>query len=258
VDVRGHLNEEELIAHYYGDGEEDGGAAHLASCAACTAELESLKRTLGMIEAWPVPERGPGYGRQVWQRLAWRDPAMAAPPWWRRWAGGPRLALAGVFAALLVGAFLVGRASRRVEPPTQAAADPALVRQRILAAALSDHLEESERILLEILNREARRRVDIGDEQQRAQELLDDNRLYRQTAAREGHLALTSVLEDLERVLLDVARGPRDLSAEELQIVRARIDDQGLVFKVRVLEQRLRDLEAGRLSGTGRAGTSKG
>ena len=125
-----HLNEEELIAHYYGDGNGDGdgggegdagaGADHLASCAACTAELESLKRTLGLIESWPVPERGPGYGQQVWQRLVRRAPAMAAAPprWWRRWGSGPRLALVGAVAVLLMGAFLLGRASRQVEPPT--------------------------------------------------------------------------------------------------------------------------------------------
>jgi hypothetical protein len=237
-----HLTEEQLIAHYYGEADQ-AAADHLAACPTCGAELESLKRTLGAIEAWPVPERGPGYGVEVWQRLVGRDRSIATPArWWRRRITPPRLMLAGAFTVLLVGAFVLGRASRRPEPaPAAAVVDSALARQRILAAALSDHLEESERILLEILNREAKRRVDIGGEQERAQDLLDDNRLYRQTAVREGHLALASVLEDLERVLLDVARAPRDLSPAELQSFRARIDEQGLVFKVRVLELRLRE-----------------
>jgi hypothetical protein len=294
-----HLSEETLVWHYYGDDEDAAETArHLDACRLCQGELERLKQSLQVIEAWPVPERDAGYGERVWQRVAraaegqagfgrrlWRRLTGAAalagraspakpPPNVRpraRWvlAGGGGLALAGMLSA----AFFLGRASRSREVPEVAVVSPALTgaipagaapgsavaaQQRILAAALSEHLAQSERILLELVNwtedpagkgagdlqgdAVGEAQVDLADEQARASGLLDDNRLYRQTAARQGQLALASVLEELERVLLDVARGPRDLSADQMAVLRARVDDQGLVFKVRILEARLREL----------------
>ena len=246
----GHLGQETLVWHYYGDDEDAGQTArHLGACAACRGELERLKATLRAVEAWPVPERDAGYGERVWRDLVRRDRSMAARlPWWRRGLlPVRRLALAGSLGVLVLGAFLLGRASRAPKPLPEVVSSPAAVRERILAAALSEHLAQSERILLEILNRAGEQQgqwLDIADEQLRAAGLLDDNRLYRQTATRQGQLALANVLEDLERVLLDVARGPHDLSSEQVAILRARVDDQGLVFKVRVLEARLREQDS--------------
>jgi hypothetical protein len=108
---------------------------------------------------------------------------------------------------------------------------------------LTEHLEASQRILLELANRESAGDIDVRDEQQRAEELLEGNRLYRLAATRQGQRALASVLDDLERVLLDVARGPTQLSPRDRDGLRARMEEQGLVFKVRVLEQRLRELQ---------------
>src|SRR5439155_17748131 len=61
-------------------------------------------------------------------------------------------------------------------------------------------------MLVELSNAEplgpAQKRVDISAEQHRAEDLLEENRLYRQTALKEGDANLASVLDDLERVLL--------------------------------------------------------
>jgi hypothetical protein len=266
----GHLGEEALVYHYYGDDEDAAETTrHLDACRACRTELERLKASLKVIEDWPVPERDAGYGERVWRRLAAAAASRAA----QRRRPPVRAVLAGVaaasFAGMLAGAFLLGRATH---PRTQvevaiAPAVPGMAGERVLAAALSEHLAQSERILLEILNRAEDPTVgstaspprdpavDLGDEQERASGLLADNRLYRQTATRQGQLALANVLEDLERVLLDVARGPRDLSPEQMAVLRARVDEQELVFKVRILEARLRDL-GNRPAGGG--GSSKG
>ena len=67
------------------------------------------------------------------------------------------------------------------------------------------------------------------------------NRLYRQTAASTGDAAMASVLDDLERVLVDVAASPKTVSQEDLDSVRRRIDSKELLFKVRVVSSQVRE-----------------
>jgi len=54
-------------------------------------------------------------------------------------------------------------------------------------------------------------------------------------------------LEELERLLLDVARGPSQLTPEDLASLRQRIEEKGVLFKVRVIGANLR--ERGELPG---------
>ena len=89
----------------------------------------------------------------------------------------------------------------------------------------------------------------MTDEQARANDLVVANRLYRQTASQSGDRAVASVLEELERLLLDVAHGPSQLSPEELAALRQRIESKGVLFKVRVIGTNMR--ERGELSAPG-------
>ena len=43
---------------------------------------------------------------------------------------------------------------------------------------------------------------------------------------------------------MEVANGPSELSKADFERVRQRIDSQGIIFKVRVLGERVRDREA--------------
>jgi hypothetical protein len=152
-----------------------------------------------------------------------------------------RLAAAALAAGLVIIAFVAGRVSHQLEEPATPAV-AAVARERILAAALTEHLEQSERTLIEITN-SGGESVDIRNEQRRAETLLNGNRLYRQAAARQGHAALTGVLEDLERVLLDIAHAPAELPAAEITRLRERVEDQQLLFRLRVLGLRLQELQ---------------
>jgi hypothetical protein len=69
----------------------------------------------------------------------------------------------------------------------------------------------------------------------RAEELVAYNRLYRQTALANGNAALAAVLDDLEQVLIDVAASSEKVSASDYDDVRQRIENRGLLLKVRVL-----------------------
>ena len=52
---------------------------------------------------------------------------------------------------------------------------------------------------------------------------------------------MASVLEELERVLVEVAHQPPDASAKEMERIRRRIEDRGILFKVRVIESQVRE-----------------
>jgi hypothetical protein len=101
----------------------------------------------------------------------------------------------------------------------------------------------SERMLVELSNAEpnnpAQKEINISAEQHRAEDLLEENRLYRQTALQEGDTGLASVLDDLERVLLDVAHSPDEVTPKQLEAIRQKIEARGILFKVRVVSKEL-------------------
>jgi hypothetical protein len=81
--------------------------------------------------------------------------------------------------------------------------------------------------------------VNISAEQHRAEDLLEENRLYRQTALQEGDAGLANILDELERVLLDVAHSPEEVTPAQLESIRHKIEAQGILFKVRVVSKEL-------------------
>ena len=54
---------------------------------------------------------------------------------------------------------------------------------------------------------------------------------------------MASVLDDLERVLVEIANSPSTMTADEFNEVRKRIEQQGIIFKVRVFGDSVRERE---------------
>jgi hypothetical protein len=52
---------------------------------------------------------------------------------------------------------------------------------------------------------------------------------------------MAAVLDDLERVLVDIAASPSTVSQEDLDTVRRRIESKELLFKVRVVSSQVRE-----------------
>ena len=255
-----HVSEEQLSA--YQDGETPGreaAAAHINSCAECKAELHRLAEMLAAYQALPVPDPGEDYGRRVWQQIAPRL-AEKRSHWWQVFLEPRRLTATGLVAALLLVAFLAGRVSKRVDHGG-AALTAEQVRQRVLLLAVGEHLGRSEMVLMEIANAEPEgasvKQVNLSSQQRRAEELLDENRLYRQTALQEGDTGIANVLDELERVLLDVAHSPGSVTPAQFKSIRQRIDDDGLLFKVRVLTKEIERRENTGKRGPAESGSAK-
>jgi hypothetical protein len=120
------------------------------------------------------------------------------------------------------------------------AADDATVRERVLLIAVGDHLERSQMVLVELAHADAIGELDISAERQLADDLVASNRLYRQTARQMGHANVAGLLDELERVLVEVARGPSTVSMDQLADIQQRIESQGILFKMKVIRSELR------------------
>ena len=244
-----HLAEEEMVMHYYRDADDLGRAdAHLTECEDCRRRFEELSKSLQSVTAVEVPERDDSYGALVWARLQPRlEAERHARGWWHSVTSAltwPRLAMGGAMAALLVAAFVAGRSSVQPAPTPEArvaggSSDSG--RERVLLAAVGDHLDRSRVMLTEIAHRNGGAAADITPEQATAADLVAANRLYRQAATRNGDAAVAAVLEDLERVLVEIASSPSLASHDDLARWREQIDTKGLLFKVTVMGARVRE-----------------
>ena len=242
-----HLKEEELIA--YQDGEEKARAevkAHLEECTECREELARIEAVFAALDVMPVPDPGADYERRVWQEVEPRLPEKRAR-WWEGLFEPRRLVAAGAMAALILAAYFTGiwMEKRRTGGGTEMAGAEK-VRKRVLVVAVGEHLGKSEMVLVELANTELKKGeklVNISSEQKRAEALVDENRLYRQTALKEGDQAMASTLDELERVLLDVANSPDEITPAQFESLQRRIEAKGILFKIRVVNQDLRERE---------------
>ncbi len=254
-----HLSEHELVLYHYGEAQEPLRRAiegHLASCPSCREVYHALEHVLAAADSWQVPERGENYAEVVWQRVR---PSLEKPAsiWGvifepRRWA------VVGALVALLAVAFLAGRFWPRRQAPLLEPISQ-LARERILLVAVGDHLERSQWVLIELVNTRGgpgKGMVDISPERERAQDLVESNRLYRQAALRAGEMGMASVLDDLERILLEIAHSPSKVSSTKLEEFRRRIEAQGILFKVRVIGSQVEKRERAGGQGPATAGKS--
>ena len=268
-----HPNEEELIAYHGGEAaKREAIATHVADCPECRAELARIDTVLAALSSLPVPDPGADYGARVWQKIAPRLPERPPVRWWqfdssslaagwRAWLEPRRLAALGAVAAIAIVAFLAGRVTK--QPAAVAVtADASKIRERVLVMAVGEHLGRSEMMLIELGNTEPenskQKEVNISAERRRAEDLVQENRLYRQTALEQGDTLLAGVLDELERVLLDVAHSPGEVTPAQLDEMQQRIAARGILFKVRVVGKELQQRERSAAPGTVQNGSGTG
>lgn len=252
-----HLSEEELIEHSFGQSEA-AVAAHLRGCARCASAFADLESDLAAIRPVEPPARDEAWARRVWSAL---DPLLvpyaARKSFWLRRGLWQAAAYAAICALLAGAAFYAGRqwehrqaqppvASRPAPPPPPAAAP----QPRMVVVLLSDHLDRSERLLVELKHADADSEEMASPLRDEARNLLAANRICRQDAGRVADPALRTALDRLDRVLAEVANRQGTLDAASLARLQEEMNVDGLLFQVRVLRSRIPDRRA---AGTNRA-----
>ena len=269
--MHNHLTEDELILHYYDETEGVDRArvdTHLASCGECQFAQGQLRRVMTLVDSAAPVEAAPGFERTAWARL---EPALDlntndGPV--RRSAtrvydlvfgrtareGGwfPQWALAGGVTALVVAAFVAGRFSGGDSPVTTApsAAVAEVEPSRVLQAAVGEHLDRTQMVLVELANAESDGAGVLAVEHQRAEDLVAASRVIRQSALQSGDGQVVDILEDLERVLIEIANAPANATSNDLTDLQSRITREDLLFRLRVIASEMRqrnqtDREAG-------------
>jgi hypothetical protein len=235
-----HLSEEQIVLHNYGDADETADVErHLAACAECRAEFARVQSMLRQIEPIEVPEPAANFEEKTWLNLRDRLPKkrsflrkLFSPQTFgpqQKWAS------AGAMAVLLAAAFLAGRFWPRPAQPIAHQQPSQVNAQRVILVAVGDHLERSQMLLVEIMNSDAKGPINFSSEQAEARDLLDSNHLYRVSAQQSGDPQVARLLDQLGRVLAEIANGPAEVSPGDLEQVRHTIQSEGLLFKVRVV-----------------------
>jgi hypothetical protein len=240
--LTGHLTDEELLLDFYDESspiDRTRVRTHLEQCEECRALDQELRAVLTAVDTTPITEPPNGFERAMWARI---EPLLPVEqPSRMRWQWMvPRLAVAASIGVLLVAAFAAGRVW---DGPTASAPDVAVVDsttpERLLRSEVEDHLERSQRMLVELVNADYTSGTPLQGDRARAADLVASGRLYRRSAEQVGDAEIGKLLEDLERVLVEVANGPADAAPEELSRLRQRIDDQDLVFRVRAVAREI-------------------
>ncbi len=242
-----HLTPDDLVLHYYGEmtpEEETAAAVHLRACTACRAEYSRLQRVLGAVDEAAVSiDLPPSFDRTVWARLEPQLQHSRRRGAWGMLLAPAPLALAAMVVVLVVAAFFAGRtlSPPQGDVPSTGAAAAEHIRERILLVDLGDHLDRSQMVLVELVSADVEGNIDLSDERARAEQLVAANRLYRLAAAETGDVWVAELLDEIERVLTEVAASPDHVSAEELAEVRRRIEARDLLFKVRIVSSEVRE-----------------
>jgi anti-sigma-K factor RskA len=235
-----HLSNEELIDHVYGEGAPEA-AEHLQACASCAEARRSLEADLAEIPSSDAPEPDTACEERLWNALS---PQLLPYPrkrrLWMRSAFWLSLSAAGACAALIVSAFFAGRVwEHRYQPHTTASAAPAPAQKKIVVVLLSDELERSERLLLQLKHAGADDTEMLAPMRDEARSLLVANRKCREEAEKTGDPDVTAALDSLDQLLAQLANQPGGLNAASISKLQDEMNAEGLLFEVRVLRSRL-------------------
>jgi hypothetical protein len=242
-----HLGEEELIAQVYGEGDHAAAQAHLDQCAECSRAYAALRSDMAEMNFVEAPERDAFYGERVWASLSGSLPAYGSRKGNRLRIGLWR-GLSYAAACVLLGActFIGGRLWERqqvrhtaVTHPQEKQHEAVAARTHVVVVVLGDHLDRSERLLVELKHADAESTGIDSPLLDEARSLLAANRVCRQNTRHDDDAALATALDRLDHLLQELANQPGGLNAATLARLQNEINKDGLLFEVRVLRSRL-------------------
>jgi hypothetical protein len=240
-----HLTEEELIAHTFAEDDKEGVEQHLEACAECAKSYAALRSDLAEMEFAEVPPRDALHGKRVWESISGLLPAYEARK--QSWLCGGLwrgLSYAAACTAVVTCAFIGGRLWERKQAQTVAGnhsqqKQPSVAQspQRVVVVVLSDHLDRSERLLMELKHADAGSAEMLSPLRDEARSLLAANRVCRKKAKHDD-AALTTALDHLDRLLAELANEPGDLNSASITRLQDEMNADRLLFEVRVLRSR--------------------
>ena len=243
-----HLTDEQMMEQIYGESENTAAVErHLAACRECAQNFAELRRDLAALDRVEAPHRDAHYGERVWAAIApaLSEYARSKQRWWSSgWLKNPwlkGLTYAAACALLVSAAFYAGRLWER-KPQTPVAhvePKPAPPRQPIVVVVLDDHLDRSERFLVELKHADLDSTATDSPMRDEARTLLAANRICRKNAAQSDDPELNTALDHLDSLLAEAANAPGGLNAENISKLQDEMNSEAVLFEVRVLRSRI-------------------
>lgn len=228
-----HLSQDQ-IAEYLYDGAVPELAAHVVSCPKCREECDAVRRMFQLLGNWEAPELSTDYEGAVWHKLSASLPPQKKSFHFRR----PTLiwTAAAALAAMTVVAISIQFANNRVQRPPAIAIQTSDAGQRLLSLAVTDHIERTMAVLSPLMNAESQhsaRFADVSVEQNTVEDLLAENRLYRQTAVQDKERNTAALLDEIGQVLVELEHSPAKLSGSQTRDLQQRLADSSLLSKMK-------------------------
>ena len=126
---------------------------------------------------------------------------------------------------------------REPKPGEQFAAIPERMRSADAETMTAMHFEKSETLLRAFRNvrlNEPGTAAEVGYERKRAQQLVYQNMMLRREADAAGDVQISSLLESLEPILIDIANLPDKPDADAVRVIRARVERKNIVGLLQV------------------------
>jgi len=126
---------------------------------------------------------------------------------------------------------------REPKPGEQFAAMPERMRSADAETMTAMHFEKSETLLRAFRNvrlNEPGTAAEVGYERKRAQQLVYQNMMLRREADAAGDVQISSLLESLEPILIDIANLPDKPDADAVRVIRARVERKNIVGLLQV------------------------
>lgn len=239
-----HFSDEELYA--LSQSSEGASSSHLGECEECSVRFQEFLALLESAGAIGTPRPAPDLGDRVWTAIRPSLPIYhrqaqdrRGSGWFAGWWPHGMVWARAFAAAILIGlAFWAGTLFERQRKQTNPELKAASQSDRVVLLVVRDHLDRSERLLVELDHAGHLARVESGPLVREAADLLEDNHLYRQTAATSQDPALAQLLDRLGRVLVEVAHQPAEMQSGDLARMREQMNLDGLLFELRVIRDR--------------------
>jgi hypothetical protein len=242
-----HISDEELVAQVYGEGDTAAVQRHLDDCAECSHAYNALKSDLAEMKFAEPPARDALDGKKMWQSISGSLPVYERRRgnWLRarEWRGWSYVAASALLVAC---AFFGGRIWERKQPQstasvsspkTQPPTAPVQQPERVVVVILSDHLDRTERLLVELKHADGENSDMVSPLSDEARSLLAANRICRENAQKDDK-ALTSALDRLDHLLAELANQPGGLDSATVSRLQNEMNRDGLLFEIRVLRAR--------------------
>jgi len=126
---------------------------------------------------------------------------------------------------------------REPKPGEQFAALPERLRSADAETLTAMHFEKAETLLRSFRNirlNESSTAAEVSYERKRAQQLIYQNMMLRREADAKGDVQVSSLLESLEPILLDIANLPKRPNEDAVRVIRERVERKNIVPLLRV------------------------